>query len=330
MKTKNKSLIFISIGLVIMLLSFPFYFINGKTKTNDDTNKIKYSFVKSNDKSIKSKVTFLIPEGMKPKESINGDFYNYYENKKGDYLSAYIKEESKKVSEYVKDLFNTNNEIYSKKGYKVNSSDIECQYTCKRYTIYDKAGPLYADELRIFIKTSPTEIFDLTYHMENEEVSNSLIDNIVNSISVTNDASYLIGKVKNDKLHLDFKVNDDKTLSIVLDAKKYEELENNNNSSSKTYLKYNDTNDVIYLSIEYKKSKQTIKELVNGIYNMGKDPVDEIEIELDKLIIHKYSFDDSNCYVYEVDDNHILLMEVTGGMLNTYDFNNIKVKTNKN
>ena len=63
---------------------------------------------------------------------------------------------------------------------------------------------------------------------------------------------------------------------------------------------------------------------------MGKDPVDEIEIELDKLIIHKYSFDDSNCYVYEVDDNHILLMEVTGGMLNTYDFNNIKVKTNKN
>ena len=329
MKKNKTGLLLIICGIIIILLSSIFYFSNNKTNTNGEEKSTDYSFVKSNDKTIKSKVVFKIPNGLKQKESINNDFYNYYENEKGDFLSAYIVDESKTISEYVDNTFKTSDEIYQKRGYKVTLSDIECKYTCKRYTIYNNDDTLYGDELRIFIKTSPDEIFDYIYHLDKEELSDSMINDLVNDIKFSQDATYLIGTVNGGKLNLDFKINDKKNLFVELDTKKYEEIENKNNNSKRTYLKDKESSLVIYLSVEYKEASKTVKEYINEIYNNGKEPVDELEIKLDKLTIHKYTFDEDNYYIYEIDDNHILFMEVKDGMLNTNDFNNITIN-NKN
>ena len=328
MKKNNVAFIFIGIGIVIIFFSSLFYFVNKKPKSNKEDNSTNYSFVKSNDNSIKSKVSFIIPNGLKPKESVNNDFKNFYENEKGDFLLAYIVNEQKTVLEYATENFDMNNKIYSNKGYKLKTSDIECKYTCQKYTIYDKDDSLYAEELRIFIKTSPNEMFDLVYHSEKEELSDSMIENIINKLNFSHDATYLIGIVDGEKLRLDFIINDDKNLSIELDNDKYQEIENNNNTSKTTFIKDKETSFVIYLSIEYIEPNKSIKEYINQLYNNdNNEPVDEIELKLQDIVIHNYEFDDYNCYVYVIDDNHILLMEVRYGFLDVNDFNNITVKT---
>ena len=73
--------------------------------------------------------------------------------------------------------------------------------------------------------------------------------NIINSVKVTNDAVYKFGEVVDDKLKINLKLQKEKTLDIILDSSKYEEVIKSNNSIHMTHILNTVTDNLILTQV---------------------------------------------------------------------------------
>ena len=319
---KKYGLILLILGLILLVFGIMFGFIN----IGDDYKIKKYDFIKSHNMDKKTRALFPIFDSFVANDIYNDDFTRSYINDEGLYLSAFVMDKEVSLEKYIAEQLDKVSLSLKNDNKKIDSKDVECNFTCKRYKIYDNEDNLITDELKIYIEPSSNEVFEISYSSEKEELSNKLINKIIDNIKTDNEAKYKLGTINNNKLNIDLKISSNKVLSIVLDSDQYKEIEDRNNSERVTIVTDDDSKSVLALTIRYNNTDKTFDEFINNFYNYDGEVVKGQEIQLEKLLFYKYSINEKLYYVHIIDDKCALVIEVKGEMIYTKDFDNMIVK----
>ena len=317
--------IFLITGIIMFILYGVYNYTNlfvSKKNPDNTIETIKYDYVKSHDMNEKTKITFRVIGNMIMNDYYSDDFYKYYTNSDNLSLTAYISDYKESIDDYESEKYDIFKSPYELKGQTVTSSDILCQYICKRYKVYNKDNTVSADNLKVYIKVSESEMFELSYHMNNEEFSNENIENTINSIKITNDAVYKFGEVVDNKLIINLKIQKEKTLDIILDSSKYEEVIKGSNSIHLTHILNTETNKTVALLIMLKKENSDFALDIDNYFNNGIKK----ESEVNGMKTYEYTLNDNKYYVIMIDDETALIIETKGESIDINDFTNIKVK----
>lgn len=329
---RKYSFIFLSFGLLLFVLFGLFNYTNlfDKLDSHKDNNIvnniINYDFIKSYDVNKKMKVIFPIYDNLIIDFTNRTDFYKSYFNDDGFSIYAMIYLDEDSVEKKEKSLYSNFKNSYETKGYKVNQSEIKCQYMCKRYQAYNKDNSIFVDKLKIFLVSSSNEVFELSYSLYGESLSNESVNTIINNIKVSNDATYTIGKVSNGELNIDLQVNDKKFVNIILNSNLYSETINKFNSFNATTIINKENSAILNLSIKHKDDSITLKNDVVQYYRIDEKNAIIKEVNVGNKVFSEFDLNDKKIYVYPIDNSSMLLIESKDKKIDINDFKNITIK----
>jgi len=322
---KKYGFIFLGLGILLLVLFAIYNYTDVFNKSNNSNSNILeiesgYDYIKTKNINNRSRIIFPVPEGM-AKDDFSDEYSRFYTSDKSIFNALIIDSDV-----LLEDFENDEHIKYLKEmqdlGYKVSNSEIECKYICKRYKIY-KNDELYLDELRVYIKSSSTDIAILFYQEKNEEISSETINKIVDNIRIDNYATYKIGNIEKDKLNLKFTLENGKNVSIVLDSDKYEEIEDEINVTNRTTIKDKTNDSEIVLTIKYHVSDITTKEDIDTYYRYGQPGITVEEMKVNNKVFYEYDNYGIKGYGYIIDNNTSLLIDIREGQVELSDFINI-------
>ena len=205
--------------------------------------------------------------------------------------------------------------------FNVTNEDIKCQYLCKKYQV-SKNDETIQIVLYVYIKTSDNDLAVISYKGPADNKANDVIDTIIKNISVTNDATYTIGKANNGFIDLGFTTDNNKELTLTLDGGIYEEVADGFNTKKETRVKNINTNQVIVLKTHVKEDNQTINEYVDRYYNLEKPGSNRKDISIEGKEIYEYILTGIKGYAVIIDEETALLI-MSESSVNVNDFINI-------
>jgi hypothetical protein len=230
------------IVLGIGLIAFGIYKLNNAEKPKlTGSSKFggeyrSFYVVKSHDLSSKKKISIPAAKGEDFSCTNSDDFkatctskhtYLYINNYIG---TSYSESAERSLSSYKK------NETYNQ------VEEIKCIPDAKCYKLVGTPDDhdIY-EELIIYMQGgNDTEYYTIKYAFFDVHAE-EYIDDIYKNIKVTNDAEYKIGKMEDDKLTIRFKADTNVETcgyaDLVLDGKKYMEIEDRNNNVDRTTVK---------------------------------------------------------------------------------------------
>lgn len=329
----NKKFGYIFLGLGIILLIV--YFITSSTTSSDSnkipnkdstTNKIIYDYVKSHDINKKEKISFPIYNNLTLDDNKSDDFYKLYASDSGYSVSASIIAVDGTIEEYIDNFFDWTKNLYEELGYTVTRENVNCQYRCERIKVVGKDNNMFLDELKLFMDISSSERLMINLRGEKKELTKDMIDLLNNDIKITNDATYTIGKVSDNQLIIDLKMNDNKKFNIKLDSNIYSEIENKDNSIRVTTVKNINNNSTINLIIRHKFSYLSFDYDIANTYSNKEFNVKPNEVNINDIIFNKYNFENSVIYAYFIDDDTAFIVKSEDKTIEINDFIDFMVK----
>ena len=244
----------------LFAISFISFLIGLYNHINDDKKIVKnplnggelrktYS-LKSKDMKSKYKITF--PLIGKYGLSCNGgtDFYGGCE---GDskYFSAEVKQGNiMTYTEAATDSYNIDREHNN--TVSISYTD-KCLSNAVCYIVKSNHKGSKSEEYKMFIgNVSDEEYIKVEYWVYDESID-KYIDNILSNIKISNDASYTIGQIKDDKLIFHFTPDTNEEsyayLDLTLDSSKYKEVEYGLNTQNRTIVKTDNSSNIeLYFS----------------------------------------------------------------------------------
>ena len=196
---KKYGFVFLGLGVILIILFLVFnsmnVFKNSNPSPDPGTNepveeKVNPYFIKSHDTLSKTKVTFPMFDGLTANtDSISEFDKEFYSNEDNVAYTAMIIETDKSLEEYgnyeidvFKGMFNSNN------GYDLKISDVNCKYICRKFLI-SKDNQIQQEVFNVYVKSSNQDIAKISYLKKGDNVSTMVINEIINNISITNDAA---------------------------------------------------------------------------------------------------------------------------------------------
>lgn len=326
---KKHGFIFLSFGFLLLVM---FVIYNYKdifeAKKNNSSDSVKitgfnYDFVKSRDINKKTKILYLVKSELSIADDID-DYYKYYINSDGLFLTATIVSFNGTIKTYSANQYSVFKKGYEKDGQTISTNNIDCKYLCSRDKVLKSDGSVLIDSFRMYIQISPSELFELNYRLDNKELSEELINLVINNIIVNNDATYLIGNISGDenKLFLDFNLKNDEAIVVTLDGNKYEEIPTKYNSQRLTTVRNINNDAEVMLMIRYKRNNTSLKDDVDSFW-YSVDSKKELMVNDKKF--YEYSIGETKNYAYLMEDK-ALLIQALNGTIDINDFTNIKIK----
>ena len=314
---KSHGFIFLILGVLLLVV----YVLYSKTdifkgKTNDVeepsvvTEDIKYDYVKSYDVNSKTKISFPIFDNLKVDPQYTEDYGKKYSNENDIYYSVIVKKSDLSLNEYILNQSGSILELYDGNERTIVTDDVECSNLCKRYQVMD-GEKLLADYLEIYIKSSSSDITEISYHVLNNKISNDVIKTLVNHIKLSSDAVYTVGTIDGSNLNLLLDLGNNKKITVSLDSNVYEEVVDEYNTNRRTMIKNKNTNATFAIKGIPKLSNKTMLESVD-IYEYSPDPgSNRNEIVVGDKTFYSYPLDGITDYSYIVDSDSAILIQET-------------------
>ncbi len=324
---KKYGFIFLVLGIIMFglfgLYNYTKIFSNNtpNEKPEKKEEDIKYDYVKSHDIDDKTKISFPILSDLMIDEYYSDDFYKYYKNNNDFSLMTGVINLDGTIDEY-----NSNEENrykgYESQGMKVSRRSVECNYSCKSTQVYNKDNSIFMDEIKVYYLLSSNEVFELTFQQLNKKFEKNLIDEFINKIKISFDAQYSIGEIVGDKLNINLKMPNKKTLIIKLDNNKYEEVIKDINSNRLTTIKEKNSDNEFKLFIQYKRTNESIQNEIDEYYSNG----NKKEITIGSYKVFEYTINNEKSYAIIISDDVALLIQNKHGIININDFSDIEIK----
>jgi len=326
---KKYSIIFLVLaGLLFSLFALYNYtdiLITHEKPAEDDKSveqiEMIYSYIKSHDINKKTKISFLINKDAIISDIINDEYGKEFNSENGLTILARSVNDTNSIDLFANKELNRYKNTYSNDEYVINSSDISCNNVCKHYQFL-KDNKIYMDIIEIYIKASDEDISVITYQMNNKELSQELINDIINSIKITYDAIYKIGVIENNKLIIKLKKMNDEIIKLILDNNVFEEVESKSNTSAKTIVKNKNNGSLTYITLHFKRLDLNIKDDIDMYHNMTDPGSNVTEIMVDDKKVYQYDLGNHNSYAYIINDDYALLISPDSNSTSISDFLN--------
>lgn len=341
---------FIILGILIIISSFILfskgsnddnYLLNTSNVVGDSIDIEKYdnysygeSFVNSYLKShnIDKKTVVYYPVFKNSIDSDTSSEFNNNYSYDDISISAYVVDNSD-VDSFIEKTINdfSDDEIlkfnYSKGSFNVN--DLDIMYLKVSYIFEDK----FVDDFYFFVKTSGNEFAVINYFSNDKKLSDELMSRIAKEIRIEdNKATYLITSLNDGKLNGTLigtleKKEKPVEFKISVDASKYIEIEDRENTKNHTTFKKKDDNTIITYDLIVQYSEDIVKDLTDLMISNYKDSK---ELKINNLVNEKVKIDDkefskisfnykdgkndkyTNIYVEEIDENVVCIISITG------------------
>ena len=304
---KKVGIIFVVLGIVLLLSSFPFLNMNESSNDEDEFDtleyKVKYDHIKSHNIEDKTVVTFPVYDALSADSNNISEFNTSYSSK-NLFVSAEVNTTNYNLEDYEYSKFDEYQISHEEQNRRIKEYDIECNYLCKNYKVYDADKLLYSDEVRIYIQLSSTDIAELIYKRNGRELPKEIIESTINDIKISNDATYTIG----NNLVIKFNLNNNKTITIKLDNTKYEEIESGYNEKYKTTIKDKESNSII-ISTYIRSTDETIANELDKIYSYEGSESNKKEISIGNKKVYEYSRVSGKTYAYLINSDSAVLVE---------------------
>ena len=231
-------------------------------------------FLKSSD--VKSKMKVTLPSVEETGFSCNGgsDFV-------ADCESANVFLTAESNNNYVYSYLERGESLYNSfqnSEYVKYVKKLECMENSYCYIVkFSKNGkyPTNIEYFDLFIKgPGEKDYFEIRYSFENGNAID-FVDEILEKIKITYDATYTIGKVDNNKLNIRLKADTNEKevysyIDLALDSNKYHEVENGKNSNKKTIVKTDNSNNItLFYSYDINPYEGQKEQYIIGLGDTG-------------------------------------------------------------
>ena len=327
---KKYSFIFIALGVFLLILGLVFHYTNlfdkKESKESSDPTPIiiKKDYIKSHDIEKKTKVSFPLLDDLEVDKMYVDEFSKkYFNNETATFYSATIIESDKSAEEYSDYEFKMYNDMFTQEnGFKVSKNDLECKYLCNKYEISIN-NELIQQITNIYIKTSDSDLALITYKSSIDGKENEEINKIINNITVSNDASYTIGKINGNNLEIDFTLDNNKTVILTLDSNKYEEIPDGDSTHRQTLIRNKDKNGTTVIRAYNKPDDMTINAFADRYFNADEPGSNKKDVSISNNEIYEYDLNGFNGYAFIIDEDRLLLFH-GNSTIDLNDFLNIK------
>lgn len=315
---------------------------NSQYKTFEYDNNFNYDYVKSHSLENKMKIIFPLFDNM-DKDDISGtEFYKSFIKNDINVTAMVIQNSDFSLNQYIDDVIKSyDDDAYEKYNYSasknsilisgIKSSYLKINYVIKENAVEDEAS-LYNEEFYIFIQTDYKEFVEIKYSITGKKLTDELLTKIINNITVErNAANFLVSEVVNNQLVGTLynikteNTNENYSLTFKVSNSKYEEIENENNTTNYTTFKSKSDNFIVVVELT-NYFNQDIKEFIEDekIYSYLNTESYDVQDYLNSIIFinnkefQNFSFNYKennqikyfNMYVNLIDNNVIYIITI--------------------
>lgn len=315
---------------------------NSQYKTFEYDNNFNYDYVKSHSLENKMKIIFPLFDNM-DKDDISGtEFYKSFIKNDINVTAMVIQNSDFSLNQYIDDVIKSyDDDAYEKYNYSasknsilisgIKSSYLKINYVIKENAVEDEAS-LYNEEFYIFIQTDYKEFVEIKYSITGKKLTDELLTKIINNITVErNAANFLVSEVVNNQLVGTLynikteNTNENYSLTFKVSNSKYEEIENENNTTNYTTFKSKSDNFIVAVELT-NYFNQDIKEFIEDekIYSYLNTESYDVQDYLNSIIFinnkefQNFSFNYKennqikyfNMYVNLIDNNVIYIITI--------------------
>ena len=322
-KKDNYLLVSVILIIVIILLFCITRVFKNKTPSKASLDNASYAMVKTHNINTRTQVSFPVFNDFKVNEKNSDDFEKEYTNDNNSKLYViFHKLEGTPSDDFVTYKYDVFKSLYEEDKYLVNSSNIKCNHTCRRYQVYLDDN-IYLDVVKVFIEFSKEDIFELTYEQKKADISDDIIETIVNNIYITNDASYMSGVLDEEYLRITLNLLNYARLHINFDGSKYEEVEDGDNSIHQTTIRNINNDSTSKLGILFSYPKESLLETLDTYYKTNS----RNKIKIGDKEGYEYSLDNKKAYAIILDNDSALIFD---GSIKPNDIKRIFIEKDDN
>ena len=328
-----KSKIIIIIGILIILFGVVLSINTSINKKNEKDNSIKSISwtIKSHSVSDKTLITFPVFNDLKA-SSDNGEYNSSFSSEDDKIIvNAYTSDSDNGRENFLNDIikeFENNKGIkyFTKEKLDFKQSDVSgyrIKYRIEEETIDDNTiieleEPIEVDRIIIAVDMSKNETGIIEYIYYDNTIDDNCIDIIKNSIQVTKNAKYNVGIIEDGIIKVTLKKiyegNNLYTVTLLLDNKLYEEIEDSKNSNEYVKLGKKDSDGVVEIYYYYSHSDfdninslANLKEYINIVYELDTSIENRVTINEKDYLYYVNDDLSKKVYAYQMDDRCYLI-----------------------